>query len=128
MKTIASVAVAGMLAVSSFAAATTDASAGGKHWKRHYPHHHYHSRGGWGPGAAVATGALLGLTIGALAAPRYYEPPPVRYYDAPPSPPRGYTYSAQHVSWCSDRYRSYDAYDNSWVDYDGFARQCVSPF
>jgi hypothetical protein len=133
MKAIASVAIAGILAATSLATTTVTADAGGKHHKNYYKHHH---SGGYNPGAAFATGAILGLTFGALSAPTYYYPPPVYYYPPPPPlppPPRRAYYSyggdvyAQHVSWCSSRYRSYNAEYNTWVDYDGFVHECVSP-
>jgi|ThiBio_1000_plan_1041568.scaffolds.fasta_scaffold00283_23 hypothetical protein len=34
--------------------------------------------------------------------------------------------SADHVEWCSERYRSYDPADNSYNAYSGVRRQCVS--
>ncbi len=141
MKAIASVAIVGLLAATSLATTTVTADAGGRHHHKHH-HNHHHSKG-WNPGAALATGAILGLTFGALSAPTYYHPPPVYYYPPPPPlppPPRHpayYSYSgssyagdpyAQHVSWCSSRYRSYNADYNTWVDYDGFVHECVSPF
>jgi hypothetical protein len=144
MKAIASVAVAGMLAATSLTTTTVTADAGGKHWKHHnnrYNHHnnHYNHRyNGYYPGAGFATGAILGLTLGAGSAPTYYYPPPVYYYPPPaplpPAPRYGGYYSesdvpyAQHVSWCSARYRSYNADYNTWVGYDGYVHECVSPF
>lgn len=136
MKTIASLAAAGLIAVTSLASTTVTADAGGKHWRgggNHYHNHYYKRDNGWNSGAALATGALLGLGIGALAtAPRYYEPPPPRVYYAPPPPPPAYGYyggpTAQHISWCESRYRSYDARSNTFMGYDGYAHQCVSPF
>lgn len=35
---------------------------------------------------------------------------------------------AEHVSWCADRYRSYNADDNSYRSYGGQQRPCVSPY
>jgi hypothetical protein len=139
MRTIASLAAASLIAATSLASTTVTADAGGKHWnggggygysKQHY-YKHRHNNNGWNPGAALATGAILGLAIGSMATPRYYAPPPPPVYYAPPAPPPGYYYggpTAQHVSWCEGRYRSYDARYNTWVDYDGFVHQCVSPF
>jgi hypothetical protein len=136
MKAIASVAIAGLLAATSLATTSVAANAGGKHWK----HHHHNYNKGYNPGAAFATGAILGLTFGALSAPTYYYPPPVYYYPPPPPLPPAprypayYSYSAgpdanaQHVSWCYSRYRSYNARYNTWVGFDGLVHQCVSPF
>jgi hypothetical protein len=33
-----------------------------------------------------------------------------------------------HVSWCADRYRSYNPHDNSYRSYSGQQRPCVSPY
>ena len=35
---------------------------------------------------------------------------------------------AAHVSWCADRYRSYNPDDNSYMSYSGQQRPCVSPY
>jgi hypothetical protein len=133
MKTFASLAAAGLIAATSLASTTVTADAGGKHWygKPHYTNNYYYYRGGngWNSGAALATGAILGLSIGALAAPRYYAPPPPVYYQPPP-PAYGYYGgpTAQHISYCESRYRSYDARYNTFVGYDGYIHQCVSPY
>lgn len=39
----------------------------------------------------------------------------------------GYGGSA-HVRWCSDRYRSYNPRNNTWVGYSGRVYQCNSPY
>lgn len=62
--------------------------------------------GMWFPLAAFTTGAIVG---GAVAERR------VRY-------------GGTHVEWCSDRYRSYRAYDNTYQPYYGPRRQCISPY
>lgn len=143
MKAIASVAIAGMLAATSLTTTTVTADAGGKHWKHHNNNNYYnynnHYSHGWNPGAALATGAILGLTFGALATPNYYYAPPRAYYYPPPPPPPAYpsyyAYSngpahvgSQHASWCFSRYRSYNVTYNTWVGFDGYVHQCVSPF
>ncbi|OLP56851.1 hypothetical protein BJF92_12335 [Rhizobium rhizosphaerae] len=72
--------------------------------------HHYRD---WGvPLGALAAGAIIG---GAIAAP----PPPRRVYRS---------VGGSHVNWCSARYRSYRAYDNSYQPYNGPRRQCYSPY
>ncbi|WP_181705559.1 BA14K family protein [Chthonobacter rhizosphaerae] len=104
--------------------------------------------------AGAALGVLGGVLIGQALAPQplyaappppppvYYEPQPV--YVAPPPvyrqpqviyeeprPSRHYrrvSARAAHRDWCEDRYRSYDAYDNTWVDRYGRVRECVSPY
>ena len=83
-----------VLAVAALAPAAADAQyyRGGYGG---YGHHGYGGYGhrGYGGGGAFLGGALLGLGVGALAAPRpYYAPPPVYYapppvYYAPPPPP-----------------------------------------
>jgi hypothetical protein len=135
MKTVASLAAAVLIAATSLASTTVTADAGGKHWqgKPHYTNNYYYYRGGngWNSGAALATGAILGLSIGALAAPRYYAPaPPPPVYYQPPPPAYGYYGgpTAQHISYCESRYRSYDARYNTFVGYDGYIHQCVSPY
>ena len=37
-------------------------------------------------------------------------------------------YGNEHVSWCLNRYRSYNPRRNTWVSYSGYVRQCVSPY
>lgn len=89
---------------------------------RGYPYYrrgYRHYNGYWYPLAAFGAGAIIG---GAIASqPRYYEPPPPRYYAAP----RG---TAAHVQWCANRYRSYRAYDNTFQPYNGPRQQCYSPY
>jgi hypothetical protein len=133
MKSFASLAAAGLIAATSLASTTVTADAGGKNWNGGYhKQYHYKHDNGWNPGAALATGAILGLAIGSLAAPSYYYAPPPPVYYAPPPPPPAYGYyggpTAQHISWCESRYRSYDARYNTFVGYDGYVHQCVSPF
>lgn len=74
----------------------------------------------WFPAGAFIAGAIIG---GALAAPgpTYYEPRPVyreRYSGG----------SSAHVRWCYNRYRSYDAYSNTYQPYGGPRRICYSPY
>lgn len=57
--------------------------------------------------------------------PRYVEP----NYAAPVySRQERHRLSARHVKWCSARYRSYRASDNSFQPNHGPRRQCKSPF
>jgi hypothetical protein len=78
-------------------------------------HRGYHERrsgyreynGMWFPLAAFATGAIIG---GAATTDR-------RSLDG-----------GDHVVWCSNRYRSYRAYDNSYQPNNGPRRQCNSPY
>lgn len=65
---------------------------------------------------------------------RHYRPAPsFGIYIQPPVAPRYvpspvYRQGNSHVAWCSSRYRSYRAWDNSWQPYHGPRRICVSPF
>lgn len=46
----------------------------------------------------------------------------------------GYGYNAynggggDHVQWCYDHYRSYDARSNTFMGYDGYRHECNSPY
>jgi len=146
MKAITSLALAGLIAATSLTTAVAPADAGGKHWqgnqwsynqkhwKGGYHNNNYYYSNGWNPGAALATGAILGFAFGALATPpNYYYAQPRVYYRAPPPPPypNYYAYgpiNAQHVSYCKSRYRSYNVQYNTWIGYDGLVHQCVSPY
>lgn len=66
--------------------------------------------GFWFPAAAFITGAIVG---GAIAG---------------DSGVRVRNYGSAHVNWCSDRYRSYRASDNTFQPYNGPRRTCVSPY
>lgn len=90
----------------------------GRHWNRggwHGRRHNdraYYGLGGFG----------LGLGLG-LAAPRYYD----NYYYAPPR--RTYRgLSSAHIRWCSARYRTYRAWDNTYVPRVGYRAVCYSPY
>lgn len=78
-------------------------------------HHRRHSDGRWYPLAAFAAGALIG---GAIASqPRQA-----------PIPRGGNGVNPRHYQWCEGRYRSYDAYSNTFVTYSGVRQQCLSPY
>lgn len=139
MKTIATLALASAIAATSLATTTTAADAGGNQWKYNNNYHYgKHRSNGWYPGGALAAGALLGFAFGTLATPNYYyaPPPPRAYYPPPPPaypvyPAYGYQVGPQasaHVNWCYSHYRSYNVQRNTWVGYDGYVHQCVSPF
>ena len=85
-------------------------------YRHHRPGYRYHD-GFWFPLAAFGAGALIG---GAIASqPRYVAPAPA--YRAPGINPR-------HYDWCRARYRSYDAYSNTFQPYSGPRRTCYSPY
>lgn len=68
--------------------------------------------GWWFPPAAFVAGAIVG---GAIA----NQPAPV--YQAPRA-------GSAHVQWCSNRYRSYRASDNTFQPNNGPRKQCNSPY
>ena len=72
------------------------------------PGYRRHSDGYWYPLAAFAIGSIIG---GAVNAPR-----------------PAYAMPASHVRWCEARYRTYRAYDNTYVPRAGVRAQCVSPY
>jgi hypothetical protein len=81
--------------------------------------------GGWGIGlGALAAGAIIG---GALAAPYYYGPGyyPGPYYPAPYYAPPYYSGApAGDVSYCAQRYRSYDPASGTFLGNDGRRHPC----
>ncbi|KJS15570.1 MAG: transmembrane protein [Hoeflea sp. BRH_c9] len=68
--------------------------------------------GYWFPPAAFALGAIIGGAItqgnSGNVRPGYINP--------------------QHVNWCHNKYRSYDARTNSFQPYHGPRRECRSPY
>lgn len=130
MKTLVALGLAGLLGFSTLTATTQQAKAGdadvfiagaagllagaiiansGNGGTVHVHHRRY---GYYGPG----------LHHG----PRHYGP---RHY-APPQygpHPRKIRWR-RHVSWCYDRYRSYNHHTNTFVAYSGRVRECRSPF
>jgi hypothetical protein len=66
--------------------------------------------GYWFPAAAFAAG---------VAAATVAPPPPLR---------PAARLAAAHVRWCSERYVSYRAWDNSYRPYNGPRQQCWSPY
>ena len=98
------------LAVATFAVTTFSADAGKRHHRRN-----------------IGLGILGGIAAGAIIAGSanrghydddYYEERPVYR----PS------YRSSHVSWCFNRYRSYDEGSNTYVSYGGRVRNCRSPY
>ncbi|MDO1581243.1 BA14K family protein [Rhizobium oryzicola] len=78
------------------------------------PGYRYHN-GFWFPLAAFGAGAIIG---GAIASePRYVAPAP-----------RAAGVNPQHYQYCAARYRSYDAYSNTFQPYNGPRQQCYSPY
>jgi hypothetical protein len=76
----------------------------------------WHHRG-WGWGAAALGGAIIG---GAIANSYYYGPGP--YYYGPPvayGPGPG-----DAVSYCMQRFKSYDPRSGTYLGYDGYRHPC----
>lgn len=90
---------------------------GGRPYYRGYRGYRYYRPGYrryndfWFPGAAFATGAIIGGII-ANSQPTY------RYSGG----------GSAHERWCYNRYRSYRAWDNTFQPYNGPRRQCYSPY
>jgi hypothetical protein len=80
----------------------------GGHRGYRYHRHGYrrHSDGWWYPLAAFGLGAAIG---GAIAN----------------QPQAG---GNSHINWCSNRYRSYRAYDNTFQPNYGPRKACISPY
>ncbi|GEO84094.1 MULTISPECIES: BA14K family protein [Alphaproteobacteria] len=73
------------------------------------PGYRYHN-GYWFPLAAFAAGAIIGGAI------------------ATPTAPRAAGINPKHYQWCANRYRSYDAYSNTFQPYHGPRQRCYSPY
>lgn len=90
--------------------------------KRYYGGPRYYRRG-YGPGAAVAAGAI-GLAAGAIAGAAIAAPPRGRavVIDPVPAP-----YTAEWYRRCSLKYRSFRASDGTFLGYDGIRKICRLP-
>lgn len=102
---------------------------GGHRGYRDYRPGYRHHDGYWFPLAAFATGAIIG---GALSQPREIYRPVPEYRPRPVyreyRPVRRAGMSQAHVNWCYGRYRSYDAYSNTFQPYNGPRQPCYSPY
>lgn len=79
---------------------------GHRGYRDYRPGYRRHSDGWWYPLAAFGLGAAIG---GAIAN----------------QPQAG---GNSHVNWCSNRYRSYRAYDNTFQPNYGPRKACISPY
>jgi len=141
MKTFTSIAAAALAGATLLSASATGASAGGwddgDGWYRHRGYHQPHVvyRDRRDDGGALVAGAFLGLALGALATepqPVFVEPEPVLVEPEPapylPPPHPNYTFAEdQHVAWCSQTYRSYNAERDTFFDFQGVERRCITP-
>lgn len=90
-------------------------------WRRRggYGYGYRRGYGGWGVGAGLAAGALIGGAIAAGAnpyyGPGYYAPAPV--YVEP-------SYGGDGVAYCMRRYRSYDPASGTYLNNDGNRYPC----
>ncbi len=87
---------------------------GYRHHRRYYGGYRGYDDNFGGAFGGLAAGAIIG---GMLAQPRYYG-----------GERRYYRTGGSHADWCSARYRSYRAYDNTYQPYNGGRRQCISPY
>ncbi|CAN5130222.1 hypothetical protein BH10PSE9_BH10PSE9_10070 [soil metagenome] len=135
MNKLVSVALAGLVAAATVAATAGTASAGGWQpgwqpggnpgWQQHHARPYYPGPRSYDPGPAIVTGAILGLTLGALATQPYYDdsyppppPPPVQYYPS---------YASEHFNWCAATYPTYNSATDTWTDFRGAVWRCVGP-
>lgn len=93
---------------------------GGGGWRGGGWHGDYYHRRGWGGagvGLGIASGLLLGSAIAAGSSPYYYGP---GYYYAPAPAP---VYD-DSVTYCMNRFRSYDPASGTYLGYDGLRHPC----
>lgn len=83
-----------------------------KGWRRH--------NGWWFPAAAFAVGVIVGSGSHYYRERDYYRDPPRRY--------RSGSLPGEHYIWCDRRFRTYRAYDNTYVPKRGYRAQCRSPY
>ncbi len=88
---------------------------------------------GWGLGAGFVAGAVVGS---ALARPYYYgygpyyypgpyyAPPPGPVYSGPPAPAYGPPVAGDPVTYCRQRYKSYDPATGTYLGFDGARHPC----
>ena len=136
MKILTSIVVAGALAATSIAATTAGANAGD--WDHHdgwdyHRHQHVIYRQAPDAGGALFAGALLGLAFGAIASDAFAGPQPFaepQSFAGPQLPPPHPNYAAvdDHYTWCSRTYRSYNAETDTFFDFQGIERRCVTPY
>jgi len=127
MKKSATITLAGLVMAATIAASVGEASAHRARYHHGHQNHVYH------PGAAIATGALFGLAIGVASASLWapYPAYPPAYAPAPYPTENRYQpaqYAPTHARWCASQYPGYRAADNTWVDHQGLAQICYSPF
>jgi hypothetical protein len=80
---------------------------GSKYYRKGYRRY---NDGWWYPMAAFGAGVIIGGAIASQPAPVYGS------------------VNTRHVQWCTNRYRTYRAYDNTYAPRVGVRAQCVSPY
>ena len=112
MKTIASLALAGLMGASALAMTAGSAAAQPPPpppWIHHHP-----PGGGWGGGWGWGGPFVLGLGVGTLYGNSYDN---------------GYGYRGDdHVRWCLDHYRTYNPRTDTFYIRAGVPARCVAPF
>ncbi len=81
-------------------------------WRRH--------NGWWFPPAAFALGVIIGNGLYDGSG-YYYRERPRRYY-------RSNYLPYEHYRWCEWRFRTYRAWDNTYIPRVGYRSQCRSPY
>jgi hypothetical protein len=105
MRKILAIGLASALATASVGASTSSAQATGF-------------------GGALLTGVLIG--VGVLALTHHFTPFTTRAYAYDYAYP---TYSVNaHVTWCQQRYRTYNKFTDTFTGFDGFQHQCIGPY
>ncbi|WP_316164983.1 MULTISPECIES: BA14K family protein [unclassified Bradyrhizobium] len=80
--------------------------------------HGWHGGAGVGIGAGIAGALIGGAIIGATQPYGYYGYGPGPVYVAPAP------YVGDAVSYCAQRFRSYDPYSGTYLGYDGLRHPC----
>lgn len=127
----APLAPASVLATSNAGANNTNPLLTEVQWRRGYRGYGYRGYGyrrGWGGagvGVGLAAGALIGGAIAAGAANPYYGPGYYGpgYYSEPVVVQPGYA-GGDAVSYCMQRFKSYDPGSGTYLGYDGLRHPC----
>jgi hypothetical protein len=77
--------------------------------------------GGWGVGAGIAGGLVLG---GIIASQSPYYSGYYGSYGYPAPYYGGYGYGGNAVAYCASRFRSYDPSSGTYLGYDGYRHPC----
>ncbi|ODN68980.1 BA14K family protein [Methylobrevis pamukkalensis] len=98
--------------------------------RRYYGGRYYYGNRGYSNGDLAAAG-VVGLAAGALLGAAVTAPPRVTYAPAPAYSANGVPgaggyppFSAGWHSYCSSKYRSFDAGSGTYLGYDGYRHYC----